>query len=157
MKNKIKLTVITALFAVIGFVMTACDDNIDSEQERQIQSQEVMFVWKGELPAAPANPQINWIYYNTNDKAAYIYDGSSWKVLVKDGVDGSAADISAEITARATATSSVRSGLFNLIFVRSSPHTLTKHTSLHSTRRGCFSLKKESAYPSIYDRALDLV
>jgi len=87
MKNKIKVAVITAALMVIGFVLMACD-TMGHEPERQPQTPEVMFAWKGELPEAPINPQINWIYYNTEDKTAYIYDGSVWKVLVKDGVDG---------------------------------------------------------------------
>jgi hypothetical protein len=47
----------------------------------------VSIVWKGELSSAPASPQRNWAYYNTADKKSYIYNGSVWTVLVKDGKD----------------------------------------------------------------------
>jgi hypothetical protein len=29
-------------------------------------------IWQGERAAAPANPQLNWAYYNTVDKTSYI-------------------------------------------------------------------------------------
>lgn len=45
-------------------------------------------VWKGSSASAPANPQLNWAYYNTTDKKAYIYDGSAWQVMAQDGVTG---------------------------------------------------------------------
>jgi hypothetical protein len=44
--------------------------------------------WKGNLAAAPASPQKNWVYYNTTDKKSYIYDGTAWQVLAQDGADG---------------------------------------------------------------------
>jgi hypothetical protein len=45
-------------------------------------------VWKGEFASAPQNPELNWAYYNTSDKKAYIWDGSSWQILAQDGTDG---------------------------------------------------------------------
>ncbi len=45
-------------------------------------------VWQGSLPAAPANPEINWAYYNTTNGTSYIWDGDSWEVLCRDGTDG---------------------------------------------------------------------
>jgi uncharacterized repeat protein (TIGR02543 family) len=45
-------------------------------------------VWKGTLTAAPDNPQLNWAYYNSTDKMSYIWDGSAWQILAKDGADG---------------------------------------------------------------------
>ncbi|GHV88292.1 hypothetical protein AGMMS50267_06540 [Spirochaetia bacterium] len=44
-------------------------------------------VWKGSLATAPANPVTNWAYYNTADKKAYIYDGTTWQILAVDGRD----------------------------------------------------------------------
>ncbi|MBI3037879.1 Ig-like domain-containing protein [bacterium] len=46
----------------------------------------VSITWKGSLAVAPANPQLNWAYYNTADKKAYIYDGNAWQILAQDGV-----------------------------------------------------------------------
>jgi hypothetical protein len=34
-------------------------------------------LWKGEISSPPANPQLNWAYYNSTDKKSYIYDGSA--------------------------------------------------------------------------------
>jgi hypothetical protein len=45
-------------------------------------------VWQGELDKAPYPAYENWAYYNKVDKKAYIYDGESWQILVKDGEAG---------------------------------------------------------------------
>jgi hypothetical protein len=48
-------------------------------------------VWKGSLVEAPANPLLNWAYYNITDKTSYIYDGDRWETLAvsgQNGVDG---------------------------------------------------------------------
>ena len=41
--------------------------------------------WRGSYSSHPSNPQAGWAYYNTRNNAAYIYDGSSWNVLVEGG------------------------------------------------------------------------
>lgn len=48
----------------------------------------VSIVWKGSFATPPANPTLNWAYYNTADKKAYIFDGSVWQVMVQDGATG---------------------------------------------------------------------
>ena len=40
-------------------------------------------VWKGELEAAPENPELNWAYYNTTDGGSYIWNGSDWDLLTQ--------------------------------------------------------------------------
>jgi hypothetical protein len=45
-------------------------------------------VWKGELASAPSDAQTNWAYYNSSEKKSFIYDGTSWLVLAKDGAQG---------------------------------------------------------------------
>jgi len=101
MKNKLKSMrksiVIIALLALIVFSMSACDDLLDLDNQLEHETSGIMYSWKGELPAAPTNPEINWIYYNTGEKTAYIYDGTAWQILVKDGVDGNTANITAVI------------------------------------------------------------
>ena len=42
-------------------------------------------VWKGELKSAPKNPKLYWAYYNTLDGCSYIWNGSDWDILAKDG------------------------------------------------------------------------
>lgn len=43
--------------------------------------------WVGSLVAAP-DPVKNKAYYNTVDKISYVYDGDSWEILAKDGLQG---------------------------------------------------------------------
>lgn len=45
-------------------------------------------VWKGDLASSPANPQTNWAYRDTDNGRVYIYNGSSWELMVVDGTDG---------------------------------------------------------------------
>jgi DNA-binding transcriptional regulator YdaS (Cro superfamily) len=47
-----------------------------------------LITWKGGLSSAPVNPQQGWAYYDTGQKKSYIWDGSSWQILVQDGQDG---------------------------------------------------------------------
>jgi len=42
-------------------------------------------VWKGSLGSQPSNPEVGWAYYNTTDGKSYLYDGSSWSMIAKDG------------------------------------------------------------------------
>ncbi len=44
--------------------------------------------WRGSLPSAPSDPQLNDAYYNTSDGTSYIWNGSVWDVLAMDGLDG---------------------------------------------------------------------
>jgi hypothetical protein len=43
----------------------------------------------GSLAIPPANPQLNWAYYNTAIKKSYIYNGTGWNILSQDGTNGS--------------------------------------------------------------------
>lgn len=45
-------------------------------------------VWKGDLTEAPANPQTNWVYRDTDNSKVYIYNGTAWELMVVDGTDG---------------------------------------------------------------------
>lgn len=44
-----------------------------------------LITWKGSLASAPSNPKAGWAYYNTTRKISYVYDGSSWQIMSKDG------------------------------------------------------------------------
>ena len=39
--------------------------------------------WKGELKAAPENPELYWAYYNINTGCSYIWNGNSWDLLTQ--------------------------------------------------------------------------
>jgi hypothetical protein len=45
-------------------------------------------VWKEASTTPPANPQINWAYYNSVDKKSYIYNGNGWQIFAADGAVG---------------------------------------------------------------------
>ena len=45
-------------------------------------------IWKGELDAAPAEPQPLWAYFNTATGNAYIYYGTDWTLLAAKGEKG---------------------------------------------------------------------
>ena len=86
---------ITALFV---FMLTACEGPMGPEGPQGTQGEKgddgqqgipgVSIVWRGELATAPASPVLNWAYYNTTDKRAYIWDGSAWQMLAQDGATG---------------------------------------------------------------------
>src|SRR5690554_994889 len=42
--------------------------------------------WLGDFSNAPASPTLNQAYYNTTDGESYIWDGSAWQTVAKDGV-----------------------------------------------------------------------
>ncbi|HEY1025072.1 MAG TPA: hypothetical protein VGE26_07905 [Sphingobacteriaceae bacterium] len=44
--------------------------------------------WQGSFASAPVSPQLNWGYYNTTDKASYIFNGTSWQLIMRDGANG---------------------------------------------------------------------
>ncbi|MDX9848105.1 MAG: collagen-like protein [Tenuifilaceae bacterium] len=43
--------------------------------------------WRGSFDTHPTSG-LNYAYYNTTDKKSYIYNGSSWQVMARDGSDG---------------------------------------------------------------------
>ena len=45
--------------------------------------------WKGSFSSAPSSPALNDAYYNSTDKTSYIWGGTSWQILAKDGATGS--------------------------------------------------------------------
>ena len=44
--------------------------------------------WQGTFSSHPSNPEINWAYYNSEDKKSYIFTDDGWEVLAQDGTDG---------------------------------------------------------------------
>jgi hypothetical protein len=44
--------------------------------------------WKGSLDTAPANPEVNWAYYDTVQKKSFIWDGAAWRMIAQDGEKG---------------------------------------------------------------------
>lgn len=48
----------------------------------------ISIVWKGDLATPPANPEINWVYRDTDNGRVYIWNGMAWELMVLDGSDG---------------------------------------------------------------------
>lgn len=59
---------------------------------RVTTAQYSIIIWKGTLATAPANPEGGWAYYNSTEGISYIYDGTAWQILAKDGADGTDGD-----------------------------------------------------------------
>ena len=62
-------------------------DGVDG-QNGQNGSDGLSIVWKGDSSTAPANPETNWCYRDTDNGIIYIYDGSAWVMMTHDGSDG---------------------------------------------------------------------
>lgn len=67
-------------------------DNLDDSAKENLKGEPgdpgSSIDWKGDLPTPPVNPKLNWAYRNTTDGKVYIYSGSDWIIMVKDGLDG---------------------------------------------------------------------
>lgn len=48
----------------------------------------ISILWLGSFPDIPHSYSLNNAYYNSTDKKAYVYDGTSWKTLAIDGSNG---------------------------------------------------------------------
>ena len=48
----------------------------------------ISIVWKGDLATPPSNPEINWVYRDTDNGRVYIWNGMAWELMVLDGSDG---------------------------------------------------------------------
>lgn len=44
--------------------------------------------WRGSYSSAPMFPSVGDAYYNSTSKASYVFDGSVWQQMSKDGADG---------------------------------------------------------------------
>ena len=53
-----------------------------------------LITWKGTLSKAPSNPAKGWAYYNSSEGKSYVYDGSTWQIMSKDGLNGSGGSVS---------------------------------------------------------------
>jgi len=72
-----------------GEITKVEDIEVTLSQNNQSDGTVIGIQWKGSLSVAPENPEINWAYYNSEDGISYIYDGSIWQILAKDGQNGS--------------------------------------------------------------------
>ncbi len=73
------------LFALI--ILSCCIVACNSEPEKIDK-----ITWIGDFADAPINPAKYDCYYNTIDGCSYIYDGTSWTLLAKQGSSGEKGD-----------------------------------------------------------------
>ena len=78
---------ILLLFVPVILLFLSCKNTADEEAPTYITNK-IAFTWKGSCTSAPNTPEIGWAYYNTTKKASYYWDGSSWCLMVQDGIDG---------------------------------------------------------------------
>jgi hypothetical protein len=74
--------------SLFAFSITACEqptNEIIKEADADAVNN-ISIIWQGMLSVAPENPSIGWVYYDTTQKAAFIWDGDSWEVFVQDGI-----------------------------------------------------------------------
>src|SRR5690554_3173205 len=48
----------------------------------------VGITWLGDFASAPATPNENDGYYNSTDGVSYVWNGTAWQMIAKDGNDG---------------------------------------------------------------------
>jgi hypothetical protein len=48
----------------------------------------ISIVWKGDLSSPPSDPEINWVYRDSDNHIVYIYNGTAWEIMLLDGSDG---------------------------------------------------------------------
>lgn len=116
-------------------------------------------VWKGDLSDPPENPEINWAYYNTNDKQSYVFDGTSWQVFVRDGLDAQDFYI---VASSYTFNKSISGNYTNSITLTAHPIniTLSSEDSIKWYKQGSPSiLKSGKTYspeqPGTYEAKID--
>ena len=44
--------------------------------------------YKGKMSTPPSNPELNWCYKDSDNGIVYIYNGTSWEIMTRDGNDG---------------------------------------------------------------------
>lgn len=71
--------ILVSILVVAFLFVTACNN------EPQVVDK---ITWKGDFASAPSNPSKYDSYYNTTDGCSYIYDGTQWTLLAKQGASG---------------------------------------------------------------------
>lgn len=68
------------------YMLRAEDTNATDSMTLQLQAGKHI-KWQGTLTTAPDTPELNWAYFNSNDRISYIFDGAEWQVLIVGGND----------------------------------------------------------------------
>ncbi|MGE0077569.1 MAG: tail fiber domain-containing protein [Bacteroidales bacterium] len=63
-----------------------------SQGEQGIQGEPgndgISIIWLGTFDSEPVSPAVNNAYYNSTDKISYLWNGTSWSIIAKDGDQG---------------------------------------------------------------------
>lgn len=77
----------------LGSGVTLTWNNLDDESKTNLKGKPgddgLSIIWKGELDSPPNDPAINWVYRDTKNGIAYIFNGIEWVLMVVDGGKGS--------------------------------------------------------------------
>ncbi|MFA6457052.1 MAG: hypothetical protein WCW40_09545 [Bacteroidota bacterium] len=80
----------TVLAIVLHFV--SCEKGTHSTDDETlghpIDTTGMVVEYRGAFVVPPADPVLNWVYLNTNDSGLYIYNDTSWILMISDGSDG---------------------------------------------------------------------
>lgn len=75
-----------------GYILAGRSDDLQVNADwdmildgRQLKGESITFL--GRFDKAPSDPNEGDSYYNTNDKATYVYKGGIWMIMVSDGKD----------------------------------------------------------------------
>ena len=76
------------IYEQISYIWNGTSWNILAQSAGGDTTVKVSINWRGSFTSAPSNPSIGDAYYNSTLKASYIYDGTVWQQISKDGQDG---------------------------------------------------------------------
>lgn len=48
----------------------------------------ISITWLGSFTSAPGSPNLNEAYYNTTSLQSFVWNGTAWNVIAKDGING---------------------------------------------------------------------
>ena len=68
-------------FLLVSFVSCSAPSSSD------VLDADALIIWKGSFSTAPVNPEPGWAYYDTSDRASYVYLQGEWRLLAQDGLD----------------------------------------------------------------------
>ena len=76
-----------------GYILAGKSDDLQVNEDwdmildgQQLKGESITFL--GRFDTAPSDPKEGESYYNTSDRATYIYKNGSWMLTVSDGKDG---------------------------------------------------------------------
>lgn len=73
-------------------------------------------IWKGSYSEHLSTPQNGWAYYNSTDKASYVYQDGAWYQMSADGIDGQKGADGSSITWKGESSNAPSNPLKNWVY-----------------------------------------